>query len=101
MTDLPADVLEHYRELARQRKWPPGTEIAFLETVKWYRDIDEGPAFRSYYKGVGEDVGFEGTRRLWETANVAGEVIAMKQVEADTCSVLSDQVRAASKSLTA
>lgn len=81
MTDLPAEVREHYKELARQRKWPSGTESAFLETVKWFRDIDEGPASRSYYEGAGEDADFEGTRWLWETAIVAGEVIAVKQIE--------------------
>jgi hypothetical protein len=64
MTDLPADVREYCRDLARLRRWPPGTESAFLETVRWFRDIDEGPASRSYYEGAGEDADSEGTRWL-------------------------------------
>lgn len=81
MTELPADVRGYYKELARQRRWPPGTEIAFLETVRWFRDIDEGPDSRSYYEGAGEDAGSEGTRWFWETVIVADKVIAVKQVE--------------------
>lgn len=72
---------ERYRELARQRRWPVETEAAFLETVAWYRDIDEGPAVRSYYERTGEDAGFERTLWLWETAIAAGDVVAVKQIE--------------------
>jgi len=81
MTDLPADVREHYRELARQRKWSSVTESAFLDKVKWLQDLDEGPAPRCYYEGAGEEPGLAGTRWLWETAVVADEVIAVKQIE--------------------
>ena len=81
MTDLPADVREYCRDLARLRRWPAGTESAFLETVRWFRDIDEGPASRSYYEGAGEDADSAGTRWLWETVIVAGEVTAVKQIE--------------------
>jgi hypothetical protein len=81
MTDLPADAREYCRDLARLRRWPPGPESAFLETVRWFRDIDEGPASRSYYEGAGEDADSEGTRWLWETVIVAGKVIAVKQIE--------------------
>jgi hypothetical protein len=80
MTDLPADVREGYRDLARQRKWPSATENAFLDRVMWFRDLDEGPAARSYYKGAAE-TSLAGTRWLWATAVVAGEVIAVKQIE--------------------
>jgi hypothetical protein len=81
MTDLPADVREHYRKLARQRKWPSVAESAFLDRVKWFRDLDEGPAPRRYYEGTGDEPGLAGIRWLWETAVVAGEVIAVKQIE--------------------
>jgi hypothetical protein len=57
MTDLPADVRERYRDLARQRNWPAGTESAFLETARWFRDLDEGPAPRSYYEGAADEPG--------------------------------------------
>lgn len=81
MTDLPADVRERYRDLARQRKWPAATENAFLDRVMWFRDLDEGPAARSYYEGAADGPDLAGTRWLWETAVVAGEVIAIKQIE--------------------
>jgi hypothetical protein len=81
MTELPADVRRYYKELARQRRWPSGTESAFLETVRWFRDIDEGPGSHSYYEDSGENAGSEATRLLWETVIVAGEVIAVKQAE--------------------
>jgi hypothetical protein len=32
-----------------------GKESAFLETVKWFREIDEGTAWRGSYKGADED----------------------------------------------
>jgi hypothetical protein len=57
------------------------TESAFLDRVKWFRNLDEGPASRRYYEGVGEEPGLAGTRWLWETAVVAGELIAVKQIE--------------------
>ena len=57
MTDLPADVRERYRDLARQRNWPAGTESAFLETARWFREGDEGPAPRSYYEGAADEPG--------------------------------------------
>jgi hypothetical protein len=44
MTDLPADVQKDYSELSGSGKWPPRAKNAFLETVTWFRDIDEGPA---------------------------------------------------------
>jgi hypothetical protein len=53
----------------------------FLETARWFRDLDEGPAPRSYYEGAADEPGLAGTRRLWETAVVAGEIIAVKQIE--------------------
>lgn len=81
MTDLPADVRERYRELARQRKWPAVTESAFLDRVRWFRDLDERTTSRSYYEGAAEEPGLAGTRLLWEAAVVAGEVIAVKQIE--------------------
>jgi hypothetical protein len=81
MTDLPADVRERYRDLARQRRWPAGTESTFLEEARWFRDLDEGPAPRSYYEGAADEPGLAGTRWLWETAVVADEIIAVKQIE--------------------
>ena len=33
MADLPADVDERYRQLARQRNWPPDVEAAFRANV--------------------------------------------------------------------
>ena len=47
----------------------------------WFRDLDEGPAARSYYEGAADGPDLAGTRWLWETAVVAGEVIAIKQIE--------------------
>lgn len=47
----------------------------------WFRDLDEGPAARSYHEGASDELGLAGTRWLWETAVVAGQVIAVKQIE--------------------
>lgn len=82
MTDLPADVRDHYRRLARARRWPPETEAAFLRTVTRFRVLDEGPGPRGYYERADEEgLVEEGTRWLWETVVVNGVVTAVKQVE--------------------
>jgi hypothetical protein len=81
MTDLPADVRARYRDLARRRGWPAGTESAFLDRARWFRDLDEGRAPRTYYEGAAGEPGQDGTRWLWEAAVVAGEIIATKQIE--------------------
>jgi hypothetical protein len=82
MADLPADVRDRYRELARVRRWPPETEAAFLRAVAWYRALDEGPGARGHYEwGDAESLAGPGTRWLWETAAVSGAVIAVKQIE--------------------
>jgi hypothetical protein len=81
MTDLPADVRARYRDLARQRNWPAVTESVFLERARWFRDLDEGPAPRTYYEGAADEPGPAGTRWRWEAAVIAGEIIAVKQIE--------------------
>jgi hypothetical protein len=52
-----------------------------MARVRWFRDLDEGPAPRRYYESADEEPSLAGTRWLWETAVVAGEVIAVKQIE--------------------
>ncbi|MGE5131449.1 MAG: hypothetical protein ACM32E_00900 [Gemmatimonadota bacterium] len=82
MADLPAEVRDRYRGLARARRWPPETEAAFLRTVAWFRAVDEEPGARSYYERADEEGLVEqGTRWLWETASVNGAAIAVKQME--------------------
>jgi hypothetical protein len=55
MTDLPADVRQHLQETRAAAEMATGKESAFLETVKWFREIDEGTAWRGSYKGADED----------------------------------------------
>src|SRR5260221_12784216 len=82
MADLPADVDERYRQLARQRNWPRDVETAFRASVAWIRGLDEGPGPRSYYERV-DDVGLvdQGPRWLWETVSIDDAVVAVKQKE--------------------
>jgi hypothetical protein len=80
--DLPAEVRERYRRLARQRKWPPETESAFLRATCRIRALDEEPGPRGYYERAGEaGLAEQGTRWMWETVTTDGAVIAVKQLE--------------------
>jgi hypothetical protein len=80
--DLPADVRGHYRRMAQARWWPPEMEAAFLETVEWFRAMDEVPGARSYFERSDEEgLAEKGTRWLWETVIVGSNVTAVKQIE--------------------
>jgi hypothetical protein len=82
MTDLPSDVRDRYRHHAQARRWPPELEAAFLRTVAWFREIDEGPGMRRYFERTDDEgLAEQGTRWLWETVIVNGTVTAVKQME--------------------
>lgn len=82
VTEFPADVEAHYRGLAARRQRPSETAAAFLASVVWYRELDEGSDPRHYYEYVDHEglVG-EGARWLWEAVAVNHEVVAIKQIE--------------------
>ena len=81
MTDLPADVRDVTGTSRRSGDGQLGRKAPSCNTARWFRDLDEGPAPRSYYEGAADEPGLAGTRWLWETAFVAGEIIAVKQIE--------------------
>jgi hypothetical protein len=82
VTDLPADIEDHYRRLAARRQWPAETEAAFRASVAWYRELDERPAARQYYEYVDhEGLVDEGARWLWEAVMADHEMVAVKQIE--------------------
>jgi hypothetical protein len=53
-----------------------------LCAVAWYRDLDERPGPRGYYKRIDEEGLYDkGGRWLWETITVSTKIIAIKQIE--------------------
>jgi hypothetical protein len=82
VTSLPPDVLDRYWQLAVHRNWPPATLEVVLRSAEWYRALDEGPAHRGYFERTdAEGSARPGTRWMWETVLVTGEVIAVKQIQ--------------------
>ena len=49
--------------------------------ARWFRNLHDGLAPRTYYEGAADEPGPADTRWLWEAAVVAGDVIALKQIE--------------------